>query len=167
MKGGDGNLLTCLPADTNSAAFKKATDTSGKLTDLEQVDLLDKARGMIKPLRHDLTPRSLGVLTDVRGGGLKQDLSSVFEMSTASATRLPSEFSGKKLYASTHGISGVSDPYWSTLAGYYNSFRNITDLEGKTDGPTYASTVAPESPLTSPVPTRYNACSPHGFCDFP
>jgi hypothetical protein len=156
IKGADGNLLTCLPADTDTAAFKKASETSAKLTDLDQTELLDQAKGKIKPLRHDLTPWSLGVLADVRGGGLKQDLSSVFEMSTALATNLPSEFSGKKLYQSTHKTTGVSDPYWSTLAGYYNSFRSITDLEGKQDGPTYASTVAPESPITTPVPTRYN-----------
>ena len=99
MKGADGNLLTCLPADTDAAAFKKATETSGKLTDLDQAELFEQAKGKIKPLRHDLTPWSLGVLSDVRGGGLKQDLSSVFEMNTALATNLPSDFSGKKLYA--------------------------------------------------------------------
>jgi len=150
IKGAAGNLLTCLPADTDAAAFEKATDTSGKLTDLDQAELLDKARGMIKPLRHDLTPWSLGVLADVRGGGLKQDLSSVFERNTT----LPAGFSGTKLYQSTHGISGVSDPYWSTLSGYYNSFRNITDPEGKTDGPKYAVTAG--AATTDPVPKTYN-----------
>ena len=82
--------------------------------------MLDQAKGKIKPLRHDITPYSLGVLADVRGGGLKQDLSSVFEMGNATANTLPAEFSNKKLYQSTHGITGVSDPYWSALAGYYN-----------------------------------------------
>jgi hypothetical protein len=149
MKGADGNLLTCLPADTDAAAFKKATETSAKLTDLDQTELLDKARGMIKPLRHDLTPWSLGVLSDVRGGSLKQDLSSVFEMSSASATTLPAEFSGKKLYQSTHGITGVSDPWWSALAGYYNIFRNITNRD---TNPTFYQAPQQDVLLTTLVP---------------
>ena len=154
VKGADGNQLTCLPADTDADAFKKATETSAKLTDLDQAELLDQARGQIKPLRHDLTPWSLGVLADVRGGGLKQDLSSVFEMSTATVINLPAEFSGRKLYESTHKITGISDPYWSALAGYYNSFRKITDPEGKTDGPKFA--VSAGAATTDPVPKTYN-----------
>ncbi len=31
------------------------------------------------------------------------------------------EFNHKKLYQSMHGITGVSDPNWSALAGYYYS----------------------------------------------
>ena len=59
----------------------------------------------------------------------------MFEMGDASANTLPSEFSNKKLYESTHGITGVSDPNWSTLAGYYNSFRNLTTPD---TNPTFA-----------------------------
>jgi hypothetical protein len=149
----DGGLLDRLPADTDPAAFKNAMDTSGKLIDLDQMDLYGTAMGKIKPLRHDLTPWSLGVLSDVRRGSLKQDLSSVFEMSTASVTKLPSEFSDKKLYASTHGITGVSDPYWSSLAGYYNIFRNITNSELN---PTFSKAPVQDVPLTTPAqPTSY------------
>ncbi|MEI6606160.1 MAG: pilus assembly PilX N-terminal domain-containing protein [Verrucomicrobiota bacterium] len=167
MKGGDGNLLSCLPTDQDAAAFKAATTTSGKLTDLAQVELYGEAMGKIKPLRHDLTPYSLGVLADVRSGGLKQDLSSVFEMSSASATKLPSDFPSDftggtraRLYASTPATpggtapviaNGISDPNWSTLSSYYNSFRSITTPDTT---PTYAVTSGAAN--TDPVPTAYN-----------
>lgn len=129
IKQTDGSLLSVFPTDLDASKYTEAYASTGKIIDLNQAELLTSARGKIKPLRHDITPYSLGVMTDVRGGGLKQDLSSVFEMGSASANTLPTEFSGKKLYASTHGITGVSDPNWSSLAGYYNSFRSLTNPE--------------------------------------
>ena len=130
MKGPDGTSPTYLPTDLVAAEFVKAKEKSGKIIDLDQVELLDLAKGKSKQFRNDVTPYSMGLLTDVRRGGLKQDLSSVFEMSTASgAMSLPTAFSSattQKLYQSTTPThTGVSDPYWSTLWGYYNSFRNI------------------------------------------
>ena len=129
LKGADGNFLTCLPTDLSPAEFAKAATSVGKVVDLDQAELLDSAKGKIKQFRNDMTPYSLGVMADVRGGGLKQDLSSMFEMGSATTNTLPSDFTGKKLYATTHGITGVSDPNWSALAGYYNSFRNLTTAD--------------------------------------
>jgi hypothetical protein len=151
MKDPAGNLLTCLPADRNAADFTKAKATVGKIIDLNQAELLDNAKDKIKPLRNDVTPYSLGVMADVRGGGLKQDLSSMFEMGSASSNTLPANFTNKKLYQSTHGITGVSDPNWSALEGYYNSFRSVTSAETIPTYPTKSSTTPP--PL---VPTGYN-----------
>ncbi|MCF7675399.1 MAG: hypothetical protein K9M97_08640 [Akkermansiaceae bacterium] len=144
-------LLDFLPKDDTVEHFNEAEATTGKLTGLAQLDLLKDARGRIRAFRNDVTPYSLGVLSDVRGGGLKQDLSSVFEMSTATVTTLPAEFKSKKLYESTHGITGVSDPNWSALAAYYNSFRNITNRE---TSPTFAVTAG--AARTNSVPTGYN-----------
>ena len=45
MKSADGNLLTCLPTDLTPAEFAKATASSGKIIDLDQAELLDKAQG--------------------------------------------------------------------------------------------------------------------------
>jgi hypothetical protein len=140
-------MLDFLPEDDTIELFKEAAATTGKITDLAQADLLENARRRIGQFRNDVTPYSLGVLSDVRGGGLKQDLSSVFEMNPS----LPAEFKSRKLYQSTHGITGVSDPNWSALAAYYNTFRNITDPESS---PTYAVT-APAA-ITNPVPSGYN-----------
>ena len=151
LKGADGKLLTCLPTDLVPAEFAKAATSVGKVIDLDQAELLDQAKGKIKQFRNDMTPYSLGVMADVRGGGLKQDLSSVFEMGSATSNILPTEFSNKKLYQSTHGITGVSDPYWSALAGYYNSFRNLTTPDSS---PTFR--VKTTEAITNLVPTTYN-----------
>jgi hypothetical protein len=151
IRGPDGSLLTSLPTDLNQAEFATANASVGKITDLDQAELLDQADGKIKPLRNDITPYSLGVMADVRGGGLKEDLSSAFEMGDAAGNTLPPEFTGKGLYESTHGISGVSDPKWSALAGYYNSFRKLSN-------PDTSPTIAVESTgsFTEPVPDGYN-----------
>jgi hypothetical protein len=151
MRGPDGKLLTCLPTDLKAADFTKAKATVGKITDLNQAELLDNARDKIKPFRNDVTPYSLGVMADVRGGGLKQDLSSMFEMGGATANTLPADFTNKKLYQSTHGITGVSDPNWSALAGYYNSFLSVSRAETSPMYPTKSSNTN-----TALVPTGYN-----------
>ncbi|HEX5790589.1 MAG TPA: hypothetical protein VFY13_05520, partial [Luteolibacter sp.] len=150
LKGPDGNLLNFMPSDQDAAAFAAAKVTTHKVLDLDQAELLDQAEDKIKPLSHDVTTHSLGVMADVRGGGLKQDLSSIFEMSP-DGSMLPTEFTNKKLYESTHGITGVSDPNWSALAGYYNSFRNLTYPDVN---PTLA--VKPDSTAANPVPAGYN-----------
>ena len=149
MKGPDGNLLTCLPTDLIAADFTTATASAGKIIDLDQAELLDQAGGKIKPLRNDITPYSLGVMADARNGGLKQDLSSMFEMGSATATTLPAEFTNNKLYQSTHGITGVSDPDWRALASYYNSFRSLTSPETN-------PAIAVRPVTTDPVPAVYN-----------
>jgi hypothetical protein len=152
MKSPAGAMLSgILPNDLTPAAFTAAEAASGKIISLNQTELLDQARGKIKPFYHDVTPYSLGVLSDVRGGGLKQDMSSMFEMGSASANTLPSDFSGRKLYQSTHGITGVSDPNWSALAGYYNSFRRLTQVDS---APAFA--VNSVTNTTDAVPAAFN-----------
>jgi hypothetical protein len=150
LKDGSGNLLTFLPHDLNAAEYTKAKDTSGKVINLDQAELLDQAKGKIKPLRHDITPYSLGVMADARNSGLKQDLSSMFEMGSASANTIPTDFTNKKLYASTHGVTEKSDPNWSALAGYYNSFRSLASTE---TSPRITPNVSAIS--SDPVPTAF------------
>lgn len=126
IKGPSGGNLSFLPSDLTTSDFGIAQESTGKVTDLEQVGLMGRSSS-IRQFRNDITTSSLGVLTDVRRGQLKQDLSSIFEMTTSlSSIVLPTEFNNKKLYQSTHNITGLSDPYWSTLSGYYNTFRSIT-----------------------------------------
>lgn len=151
IRSPDGTLLVGFPSDDTAAGFANARVTAGKLVHLEQAELLDQAQGRTKPLYHDLTPYSLGVLADVRRGGLKQDLTSMFELGSATANTLPIEFRGKRLYESTHGITGISDPFWSTLSGYYNSFRRLSSPD---TSPTFAMTAADTT--ANPVPDSYN-----------
>ncbi len=161
MKGPDGTAPTFLPTDLTAPAFALAKGNSSKIMDLDQVELLDLAKGKTKQFRNDLTPYSLGLLTDVRRGGLKEDLSSVFEMSTGTGTgtiSLPAAFSGaatQKLYQSTTpSHTGVSDPYWSTLWGYYNSFRSITPATADTN-PTLVVPATANSLITDLTPKTF------------
>jgi hypothetical protein len=151
MKRPDGSFLSVLPTDMNAADFTIAKATAGKIIDLNQSELLNQAKGKIKPFRNDVTLYSLGVMADVRGGGLKQDLSSMFEMGSAISNALPAAFTNKKLYESTHGITGVSDPNWSALAGYYNSFLSLTRPDST---PIYATKSSTTN--TDLVPIGYN-----------
>jgi len=164
MKGPSGGNLGFLPTDLTSSDFTKAQESTGKITDLEQVNLMDTS-GTIRQFRNDVTPSSLGVITDVRRGQLKQDLSSIFEMTTSlNSIVLPTEFNNKKLYQSTHNITGVSDPYWSTLSGYYNTFRSITTPDSiptfyqfPTESQLVGSPTAPKKFYPGPVIAKVEA----------
>lgn len=145
------NFLTYLPSDHTPVDYADALASVGKIIDLNQAELLDGANGMIKPLRNDITPYSLGLMTNVRDGGLKQDLSSVFEMADASGGGLPTEFNGEKLYASTHGITGISDPKWSALASYYNFYKKLAEPD---TNPSYELDL--EDDANEMVPNTYN-----------
>ncbi len=131
IMGLDGSLLDFLPGDGNTAAFNLSKANKMKLISLNQFDLLPavgNGASRIKPFRHDVTPYSLGLLTDVRHGGLKQDLTSAFErVSFSNTTNLPVELAGKGLYETTHGITGVSDPRWGALASYYNTYKVLNN----------------------------------------
>ena len=144
-----GGRLDFLPKDRTTAAFTEAERMSTKMVSLGQTELMDGARAMGE-FRNDVTPYSMGLLTNVRQGGLKQDLTSIFEFSgSALSAVLPPEFSTKRLYETTHKITGVSDPYWSALSTYYNSFRSITAPD---TGPLYSARSMPNIPFTNPAP---------------
>jgi hypothetical protein len=128
IRARDGSSLNFLPTDQNAASLVTARAAEGKLLNLNQADLLGTTRQMGK-FRNVATPYSMGLLTDVRNGGLKQDLSAMFEMPT-----MPAEFNGRRLYETTHRISGVSDPFWSSLQSYYTVYRDVT---GGDTAPTY------------------------------
>jgi hypothetical protein len=149
----DKTKLDFLPNDYTKSDFQKALKDSEKVVNFGQVALLENAKE-IQRFRNDVTPYSLGLLTDVRHGGLKQDLSSLFEMSTsAESISLPPRFEGQKLYQSMLDVSGISDPYWSSLSSYYNTFRSIT---GPESNPTFAK--APTEIISSAnlnVPTKF------------
>lgn len=156
MKGLNGGTLTFLPSDQTTSDFIKAEATTGKIIDLDQANILDTA-GTIKQFRNDVTTSSLGVISNVRTGGLRQDLSSMFEMSTSTSNIvLPSDFNNaarQRLYQSTHNIGGgaLSDPYWSALSCYYNTFRDITNPDS---APTFYKFPTESAVLSAPTTPR-------------
>lgn len=153
IKNSKNQSLSFLPKDGTISEYNQAQATTGKVTSLYQANLLPDATD-IKPFRNEVTPYSLGILANVRDGGLKKDLSSIFEMTTnTTSVVLPTEFNNKKLYQSTHGITGVSDPYWSALSSYYNTFRSITTPDSN---PTFNQRPSQSVTMTSLAPsTRF------------
>ncbi|RYD24158.1 MAG: hypothetical protein EOP88_01280 [Verrucomicrobiaceae bacterium] len=135
MKNRDGRKLDFLPDDKQN--YQEAADSTGKIVSLKQAELFTND-ATVGSFRNDVTPYSMGLLTNVREGGLKQDLTSVFELTTSTAsgtTGFPSAFiktgsTTKRLYetgvfSGGAAVTGVSDPYWSALAGYYNSYKDL------------------------------------------
>ena len=114
LSGGDSFSFAKFPGDATREAFQKSSVMLPKLVSLNQAEI--PGGELSAAARQDLTTHSLGVLCDVREGGLKRDLSSAFAMSGG----LPEELRNQRLYQSTHGLGGVSDPYWSSLSSYHN-----------------------------------------------
>ena len=137
----DKSQLNFLPTDLDAPNYKLAMAESGKLIDLKQMDM-KSASPQIGKFRNDVTPYTLGVLADVRNGGLKQDLTSMFE-----GPSLPGKYDGNKLYASTHGITGVSDPNWSMLSSYHKFYKKLTAAENAP-----LSYVEPSDPISLDSP---------------
>ena len=135
VKAADSSLRSFLPPDTSAKNLEEARALSGKLVSSDQFELLPAGRPM-GPFRHHVTPYSFGLLTNVREGGLKQDLTSMFEMSPTALPK-PYDSATAKLYQTTHRITGTSDPYWTTLKGYYDVYK--------------------ESTMNSPTPIYYKA----------
>lgn len=78
---------------------------------------------------HDLTESSLGVLCDVARGGLKVDLSSVFESSIEPSSLL-TDVRGvdttDELYFESQG-----SPRWSNLKSYYELYKRVQNVANK------------------------------------
>lgn len=151
IRASDSTALDFLPADDTVANFTTAKGLEPKLIDMNQFDVFTNSKRIGK-FRNSVTPYSVGLLTDVRNGGLKQDLSSLFEMAT-----MPSVYNGQKLYQSTHRITGVTDPFWSALQGYYTTYRDITNSD---TNPTYYKSAQETITTTTFTPPRLFYAAP-------
>ncbi|MEO5915376.1 MAG: hypothetical protein ABIS50_14175 [Luteolibacter sp.] len=159
MENSRKTKLGFLPDDVQD--YAKAMATTTKVVSLNQAELFGNA-DTIKSFRNDVTPYSLGLMTNVREGGLKQDLTSLFELTTNASTGtigLPPAYSGKKVYqtsvfSSGTAVTGVSDPYWTALAGYYNTYKELLTPDS---GPKLNKAPAQDIVLTSLVqPQQYS-----------
>ena len=78
----------------------------------------------LKPLTHDVTSYSVGLLTDTASGGLKEDFSLL-------SNALPAVYTGYGVYATRLGMAAssmVSDPTWASLQQYASLYRDTTRL---------------------------------------
>lgn len=141
-----------LPSDRDVSGYQKAMESVGKVVTLSQAGLLGNSK--IGRFNNDVTPYSLGLLTDVRKGGLKQDLTSLFEGGSATAISLPAAFKNQKLYQSTFGKSGVSDPNWNMLAGYYNVYKS-SSMKASVAKPSFYEAPPASVNMTMTQPSSY------------
>ena len=103
-------------ADGKMPFEKLASDDPrlGLLTGWKQSELLASNPAAPRPLFHDLAAHSVGLLTNVRSGGFRQDLSFYLEKSKADAPK-------KALYT-VNGSAGINE---SELWLYYNLWREL------------------------------------------
>jgi len=131
----------------------------------------------LKPLGHDVTASSVGLFTDTAVGGLKEDLSLI-----TSASSLPAPYAGKTVagklvgkgvYDSRLGMSGPSDPTWTSLwqfARIYKDNTRLTSLGGvpvlKAQGPANWKAAEGSDPASA-VPGTIQRTPPPGVVLMP
>lgn len=75
----------------------------------------------------DVTPHSVGLLTNTIDGGLKTDLTTVFESTTASPTLVNNQ-------ATLYNTQNDGAPLWAYLKSHYQLNRRFTQANGLTGG---------------------------------
>jgi len=150
---------------TQSGAYLTvpAESTSTKLISLNEGDIgFGVNRGELVQKLNDLTPYSVGLMTNVVKGGLKKDLNLIAE--TAS---VPKEFAGKGIYATELEFSTppASDPSWNQALGFARIFSDSSKLKSVGGSPvliasapsdwnamngTRATTAKPSGPVLLP-----------------
>ncbi len=83
---------------------------------------------------HDFTTASLGLLTDTANGGLKTDLTSLFEAPSFPSASFPS----LTLYSSP----STAAPRWSYLYDHYRKYKAVTTASATAGTPIYTPSVA-------------------------
>jgi len=93
-----------------------------KLITLKTGRLLD-SNPPVDEFTYDLTTWSRGLLTDSATGGLRKDLSVMFE-------NMPSSLARARIYDDRAAARAPSNPYWAQLAGYANLYKTIQPGDG-------------------------------------
>jgi Tfp pilus assembly protein PilX len=112
-------------ADTGSEKPFKDLDSSDPrlslVTDWQQSAFFASNPTAPRPLFHDLAPYSTGLLTNVRAGGFRKDLSMQLERSSSQAPKTP-------LYT----VSGEAGINLQELWVYYNLYKDLKTTGGAT-----------------------------------
>lgn len=119
--------------DFLKAATKSAKDNLRevlpKLVSLSQSNLPGGIPNAITPYFHDFCVESASVQSDAANGGLKTDLSVLFD-----AAALPSDYVSRFLYSNTNTALATSDPLWALYAGYAKLYRKTTAKDNPSVG---------------------------------
>ncbi len=103
-----------------------------KLVSTGEVGLAASTKDVFGKYFHDFSVSSNSLQTDAANGGLKTDLSVLFDTAT-----LPTEYSTKRLYSNTSSpLPGAtnSDPMWAALQHYYRLYQRTTANDNPKQG---------------------------------
>lgn len=99
---------------------------------LELATKEDAAPEAIRGLHHDITPWSRGLLTDVREGGMKKDLSALLERPISTRRPIHRNRQDDLLYA--FGTEGEEQVPIQDLAAYYQCYRDVVKFTNRQSG---------------------------------
>ena len=110
-------------------------DSLPKLVSLNQAQIKESTKGTIQRFFNDFTVCSSSLQTDVANGGLKTDLSVLFDGEYGMAT-LPADYSGRYLYSNTTTPfeNATSDSQWELYANYARLYRRTNANDNPKDG---------------------------------
>lgn len=91
-----------------------------KLYTIPTSDLIDKMPDLQK-YQQDVTTLSRGLVTDAARGGLRKDLSLLFD-----GTSLPAEYNNKRVYDDETVLNDVPNPYWSQVQEYASMYKKLS-----------------------------------------
>ncbi len=120
--------LAFLKSDTKSAK-DKLSEVLPKLVSLNQSSLAGGGSKGIAPYFHDFSVDSVSVQADVANGGLKTDLSVLFD-----STNLPADYNTRFLYSNTSTPLATPDPLWALYSGYAKLYRKTTAKDNPSAG---------------------------------
>jgi hypothetical protein len=110
-------------------------DSLPKLVTLNQAQIKASKKTSVQGFFNDFSVNSSSLQVDVANGGLKTDLSVLFDGEYGTAT-LPAEYSGRYLYSNktTPFENATSDSQWELYANYARLYRRTTANDNPKDG---------------------------------
>lgn len=117
---------------SSDAQRNALSDVLPKLVSLDGANLAAGKAGAIDPYFHDFNVDSESVQANVADGGLKTDLSVLFD-----APNLPTDYASRRLYSGENAPLGGGrspDPMWALYQSYAEMYRQTTANNNPMDG---------------------------------
>lgn len=141
----------------------------GKIGNLEALELLSPAPNFdLNEFSRDYTVSSMGVLCDVKNGGLKKDLTIAFEEDVTFDREFPTSDNlllTEERKASVNFPNGYAN--WSILKDYYNLYQRVQSNGGMNEYSTLTSLPQSEQLITSAGISGSDNIHDYGPHEFP
>ena len=118
--------------ETLAAKDDELNKTLPKLVSTDEVNLMSSDKETFGKYFHDFSVTASSVQADVANGGLKTDLSVLFDSPT-----LPSQYASRRVYSGTSspfGGSTAADPLWGIYQHHYRLYQRTTANDNPRDG---------------------------------